>query len=271
MNFLFLWAQLLSRIPNPVCAILVDEDMNTIDMSRAGRYAIVVTQMMLLCACNTLAPSSTSSHAHADKPVGNTKPAVPASAVVSEPTLNEHNVIEPSAAVAKAGLEVSYNVKHMSYGKEELMQLSLVFRNTNSTPLVVTPKVVITDAKGVSVPVYSKRGFDKVAAKMIAMNKKSTNSSAIQEQLEWDKAFWLSKSFTIPAAGIQIGGLVFHDVAPAYPMKLVVSSDGHAYQFAINDPSGTAAAAPDNNKASECHSPALGTALYVGSDPACRK
>lgn len=245
--------------------------MKTIDMNRVGRYAIVVTQMMLLCACNTLAPSATSSHTATDKPASNTKPAVPASAIVSAPTLNEHNVIQPSAAIAKAGLEVSYNVKHMTYGKEDLMQLSLVFRNTNNTPLAVTPKVTITDGKGVNVPVYSKRVFDKVAAKMIGDSKKGANSSAIQEQLEWDKAFWLGKSFTIPAGGIQIGGLVFHNAAPVYPMKLVVSSDGHAYQFAINDPSGTAAAAPENNKASECHSPALGTALYVGSKPACRK
>ena len=245
--------------------------MNTINMNRAGRYAIVITQMMLLCACNTLAPSSTTSQTTSDKPVSNTKPAVAASSVVTAPTLNEHNVIQPSAAVSKAGLEVSYNVKHLSNGKEELMQLSLVFRNTNDTPLAVTPKVTITDGKGVSVLVYSKRVFDKVATKMIANSKKSANGSAIQEQLEWDKAFWLSKRFVIPASGIQLGGLVFHSAAPVYPMKLVVEAEGHTYPFVIKDPSGTAAAAPDDKKASECHSPALGTALYVGSDPACRK
>lgn len=240
-------------------------------MNRAGRYAIVITQMMLLCACNTLAPGSTSSHTPSDKPVNNSKPAAAASAVVSEPTLNEHNVIQPSAAVSKAGLEVSYNVKHLANGKEELMQLSLVFRNTNNTPLAVTPKVTLTDAKGASVPAYSKRVFAKVADKMIADSKKGATSNAIQEQLEWDKAFWMSSRFVIPASGIQLGGLVFHSAAPAYPMKLVVESDGHTYPFVIKDPSGTAAAAADDKKAGDCHSPALGTALYVGSVPACRK
>lgn len=244
--------------------------MSMIDMNKAGRNAIVVAQMMLLCACNMLAPASSSSHGSSEKPAANPKPAVAASAVGNEPTLNEHNVIEPSPAVAKAGLEVSFSVKPMSFGKEELMQLSLVFRNTTNKPLQLAPKVSLSDAQGAAVPVYSKSAFNQVAAKMIANSKKSPNSSSIKEQLEWDKAFWLGKSFTIPAGGILIGGLVFHTATPLYPMKLAVESEGQVYPFTLKGQAANVPAAEDK-KAGDCHSPALGTALYVGSKPACRK
>lgn len=241
-------------------------------MGSASRTVIVAAQLLLLCACNTLAPGAASNHGGNDKPAGNSKAAPAASAVTSASALNEHNVIVPSPAVVKAGLEVSYSVKHLAQGKDALMQVSLVFRNATDKPQVVTPKVVITDGNGKVVAVYSKPVFNKVASRIIAGSKKSSDSSAIREQLDWDKAFWLERHFSIPAGGIQIGGLVYPNTAPAYPMQLVVSAEGRQYSFTIKDPGAAAADNPAaDKKTGDCHSPALGTALYVGSDPACRK
>lgn len=254
--------------------------MNTAGISNTLRFAILGTQVFFLCACNLITPANRAAQSSPAKVAPATK-ATPASGV-NEHTLNEQRVIVLNEGIDKDGLRVSYSMKTLSDGKEELLQLSLVFRNMKEISVAVTPKVVLSDANGVNIPVYSKQHFGRVASSLIAKSRRKGSNidkgsaSAIQEQLEWDKAFWLSRHFKIPASGIQIGGLVFHSSKPLYPMQLVVSSEGKVFQFTINDPGPTAGKKADEKKAdekkaSECHSPALGTALYLGSKPSCRE
>ena len=254
--------------------------MNTASISNTFRFAILGTQVLLLCACTMIAPVNRATQPASAKAVPASKGA-PASGV-DEHTLNEQRVIVLNEGIEKDGLRVSYSMKTLPEGVGDLLQLSLVFRNMKETSVAVTPTVVLSDAKGGDIPAYSKHNFGKVASALITKSKRKgttidkSSASAIQEQLEWDKAFWLGKHFKIPASGIQIGGLVFHSSHPLYPMQLVVSSEGKVFQFTINDPEPATGTKPDEKKAdekkaSECHSPALGTALYLGSKPSCRE
>jgi hypothetical protein len=114
----------------------------------------------------------------------------------------------------------------------------------NAKNITVKPKVALLDDKGANIAVYTKKSFDKVAARVIAKarhkgasaNASNDSANAVKEQLEWDKAFWLKSSFKIPDGGIQIGGLVFHSTNLNVPMKLIVSSQGKVFQFIIKDP-----------------------------------
>ncbi len=260
--------------------------MNTAGISNTLRFAILGTQVFFLCACNLITPANRAAQSAPAKVAPDSK-GTPASGV-NEHTLNEQRVIVLNEGIDKDGLRVSYSMKTLSGRTEDLLQLSLVFRNMKETSVTVTPTVVLSDATGVNIPVYSKHNFGRVASALIAKSKRKgahidkSSASAIREQLEWDKAFWLSRHFKIPASGIQIGGLVFHSSNPLYPLQLVVSSEGKVFQFTINNPVPTAGPQPaagkkadekkaDEKKASECHSPALGTALYLGSKPSCRE
>jgi|GEM_PF-2141355 len=253
-------------------------------MLNAGRlstlkYAIIATQLLCLSACTTLPAGSHEAAPAKNLPTPKNSPAA-ASAVgdssTSEHALKESRVIVPSEEVVKDGLQLSYSIKSLVNGTDNLLQLSLVFRNMNSKVIVLAPKVTLSDAKGAAIPLYSKKAFDKVAASMLAKSKQKGSSAdknavaAMQEQLDWDKAFWMGSHFKIPAGGIQIGGLVFHSAALEYPLKLSVAARGEVFQFTVKDSAIAGDKKPDAKKAGDCHSPALGTALYVGSKPSCR-
>lgn len=243
------------------------------------RYAIIATQLLCLSACTILPTGGHEAAPAKTLPTPKSSP-VAASAVgdssTSDHTLNERRVIVPSEEIVKDGLQLSYSIKSLANDNDNLLQLSLVFRNMNSKVIVLAPKVTLSDAQGIAVPLYSKKTFEKVAASMVAKSKQKGASAdksavaAMQEQLDWDKAFWMGNHFKIPAGGIQIGGLVFHSATLQYPLKLSVAVRGDVYQFMIKDGAGANDKKPDAKKASECHSPALGTALYVGSKPGCR-
>lgn len=253
--------------------------MTKTELGSCSKYVIMVMQLSLLCACSIFPPKSQSPQAVPATSSTSTKSAAAAVPTVASPSvLNEHNVIVPSPGIEKDGLLVSYSMKIMPYSKVQLLQVSLVFRNMSAKDMMITPKVTMTQDNGVAVTAYTKGRFDRLANRMIAHSKRAAGKQknaaerALQEQLEWHKAFWLGKRFRIPADGIQIGGLVFHSGKPVYPLKLVVHSSGRVFQFIIKDPvGGLPEKKPEAKKALECHSPALGTALYVGSDPACRE
>lgn len=249
-------------------------------MSKIGRfstlgYALIATQLLCLSACTMVKPAT--DHTTQSTPTKAAAPAKPAGADADSATvLNEHRVIVPSAEIVKDGLQVSYSIKTVADGADNLLQLSLVFRNTNSKSVVVTPKVSLTDAKGVALPAYTKKAFEKVAANLLSKSKRSKQDQGeidlLREQLDWDKAFWLPARFKIPEGGIQIGGLVFHHDQLVYPLALQVESEDKQFQFTIKDPAAAVAVKkPEEKKSADCgHSPALGTALYVGSKNKCR-
>jgi hypothetical protein len=279
INIRFLSDRILSRIASSEINLL--ESLSMLNTGRLStlRYAIIATQLLCLSACTMLPSDSHDAAPAKNLPAPKSYP-VAASAVsdssTSDHTLNEHRVIVPSEEIVKDGLQLSYSIKSLANEADNLLQLSLVFRNMNSKVMVLAPKVALSDAKGVAIPLYNKKAFDKVAASMLAKSKKkgvSTDKNAVaamQEQLDWDKAFWMSSRFKIPAGGIQIGGLVFHSPNLEYPLKLSVDVRGDVFQFTIKDTAIAVDKKPDAKKAGDCHSPALGTALYVGSKPGCR-
>lgn len=278
-NFRFLSDRILSRIVNSAINFLESPPMlNTGRLSKL-RYAIIATQLLCLSACTTLPSDSHQAEPSKNLPTPKNSP-VAASAVsdssTSDHALKESRVIVPSEEVVKDGLQLSYSIKSLTNDTDNLLQLSLVFRNMNNKVIVLAPKVTLSDAKGVAIPLYSKKSFDKVAASMLAKSKQKGGNvdknavATMQEQLDWDKAFWMASHFKIPAGGIQIGGLVFHSSNLENPLKLTVDVRGEVFQFTIKDTAIAVDKKPDAKKAGDCHSPALGTALYVGSKSSCR-
>lgn len=228
-------------------------------MSKIGRlsligYTLIATQLLGLSACSMIKPAD---HARPPAPV--------AVAATSQPlvidgkdgdgALKEHRVIVPSEEIAKEGLQLSYSLKTVANGSDNLLQLSLVFRNTTNKSMAVVPKVELTDAKGSVLPFYTKKAFDKAAAEMLDKSRQQRGKHAkseanlLREQLDWDKAFWLPAHFKIPEGGIQIGGLVFHHEQPVtYPLSLHVESEGRRFQFAVKDPATAIVKKSDDKK-----------------------
>jgi hypothetical protein len=182
--------------------------------------------------------TSPSNHASQSGPGKQTAPSTNSSASPEgDQIFSEQQLIVPSQGIDKDGLLISYSMKVLPDETGYLLQLTLVFRNMNAKNITVKPKVALLDDKGANIAVYTKKSFDKVAARVIAKARhKGASANAVKEQLEWDKAFWLKSNFKIPDGGIQIGGLVFHSTNLNVPMTLIVSSQGKVFQFIIKDP-----------------------------------
>lgn len=210
--------------------------MSKTGISNSLRFAIIGAQLLFLCACNMTSPSN---HASQSGPGKQTAPSTNSSLASPEGDhiFSEQQLIVPSQGIDKDGLLISYSMKVLPDETGYLLQLTLVFRNMNAKNITVKPKVALLDDKGANIAVYTKKSFDKVAARVIAKARhKGASANAVKEQLEWDKAFWLKSNFKIPDGGIQIGGLVFHSTNLNVPMTLIVSSQGKVFQFIIKDP-----------------------------------
>lgn len=187
--------------------------MTTLGMLRPFRLIISTLPVLLLCACAGTLPSSGVANAP--------KSAAQAQAARTSKTPSDDaktfalsEEITPASSLEKNQLSVSYTLRPIPGGNEQLLRLTLIFRSSRDTYRHIHPHVTLVDAKGNAIRHYSMKEF-------VSMPSRS----------KWADMYWLKPSFRIPPNGLVIGDLVYHCKQANFPMKLSLRIDKDSFDF----------------------------------------
>jgi len=124
-------------------------------------------------------------------------------------------------SLEKHRLSIAYSVNRVRGGEEDLLRLTLIFRNLDSRDRQIRPHIALTDAQGNPVRVLGHGELTRLAA----------GSRKRQEALA--DVHWLNPSYRIPAQGIEIGELVYRGTDFNFPLKLVVGEARDRFEFQV--------------------------------------
>lgn len=173
-----------------------------------SKLACAATLSLLLCACTSLQQANHSSAADATQ-AGNNLTASDDAKVFAP-----NQEITTKSSIEKNHLAVSYNLQVIPGKQEQLIRLSLIFRNHQKAYRHIWPHVTLHDAQGQAIKHYSMQQFIKMSART-----------------QWADMYWLKRSYRIPPDGIAIGELVYHCKQINFPMKLEVKIGKESFSF----------------------------------------
>jgi hypothetical protein len=183
------------------------------------RLMMAITLLSLLGACS-LIPKNSATGANASTSAQSTNGATSVAKII--PARQE---ITPASSIVKRGLSVSYSLKPIHGKHEELLRLTLIFKNQANKGRHIWPHITLIDAKGKRVRSYSLKTLRRITARNAASGQPDQTSS------HWADMFWIKRSYRIPPHGIAIGELVYHGKQFHFPMKLTVRIYKDYYRF----------------------------------------
>lgn len=219
---------------SPACQIHETADsMRASQSGTALRFAIVAAQVLFLCSCASEIPQKSEDNAPARNTAATAAPNV------------QQDVTTITQALEKNGLNVSYSMVALPYEKGYMVRLSLVIRNMKEKYAGVTPRVMLTGAKGNKFYPYSKESFLKVASRWARTSRDNnmglllqisdSGKSTSRERKDWVQTYWIKHSYKIPPDGIEMGALIYHCDRLDYPLKLTLELAGQEFVFIAKD------------------------------------
>ena len=138
--------------------------------------------------------------------------------------------ITPASSIEKNKLSISYSLKAIHGKHEELLRLTLIFRNLADRNRHIWPHITLLDAQGKRVRSYSLATLRRITSDQGA-DPKTDLRHPEQTSSQWADMYWIKRSYRIPPHGIAIGELIFHDKQLNFPMKLSVRIYRDYYRF----------------------------------------
>jgi hypothetical protein len=136
-----------------------------------------------------------------------------------------HQEITPASSIEKSGLSVSYSLKPIHGNHEQLLRLTLIFKNQTNKGRRIWPHITLVDAQGHAVPSYSLKTLRRITSH------KNGSGNTEQASDQWADMYWIKSSYRIPPNGIAIGELVYHSKQLHFPMQLTVRIYKDKYHF----------------------------------------
>lgn len=201
--------------------------MMTIGKSHLARLMMAVILLSLLSACALVPPSL--------RPDSNTNTSAQA-ANGDKPTIDRAKVIParqeitPSSSIEKRKLSISYSLKTIHGKHEELVRLTLIFKNLADKSRHIWPHITLIDARGKTVKAYSLKTFLRISSRR-ETGRNTDSQHAGQTSDQWTDMYWIKRSYQIPPHGIAIGELIYHGKKLNFPMKLTVRIYKDYYRF----------------------------------------
>lgn len=186
---------------------------------RYTRLMTAISLLSLLGACS-LIPKNISPGDDTDPPAQATNGETTVAKII--PARQE---ITPASSIEKNGLAVSYSLKPIPGKYEELLRLTLIFKNQADKGRHIWPHITLVDAKGKRIPAYSLKTLRRITERNTASGQPDQTSS------QWADMFWIKRSYRIPPHGIAIGELVYHGKQFSFPLKLSVRIYKDYYRF----------------------------------------
>ncbi len=178
----------------------------------AARWLLAATGLALLSAC--LSPQGTPGSAARGGPAA---PAASAPSAAHTVTL--------AGSVEKHQLSISYSIATIHGTPEDLLRVTLLFRNLDDQAKPIRPRVALIDAAGDPLRAYSASEFRRVVSRA---------GKAQAAQLA--NVSWLKTAYRIPPGGIVLGELVYHAKEFRFPLKLTVTERGDRFEFTAEEP-----------------------------------
>jgi hypothetical protein len=138
-------------------------------------------------------------------------------------TLSEDSIlsasqeITPASSAEKHRLSISYSLEKVHGKHEDMLKLTLIFRNFDKRYRQVRPHIFLMDAEGGTVRAYTLKEF-------ASMLPKSATA-------QLDEMNWIKSSYKIPPQGIAMGQLVYHGKKFSYPLKLTIRVNKDNFEF----------------------------------------
>jgi hypothetical protein len=167
---------------------------------------MVVMLMAMSGACTTTHPGKVSQ-----------KPEKNHAAVSEENIFSASQEITPVSSIEKDRLSISYSLERAHGRHEELLKLTLIFRNFDNRGRKVRPHILLKDADGKVVRAYTLKEFASRLPK------------SARNQL--DDMNWIKSSYRIPPQGIAMGQLVYHGKKFSYPLRLTIRVNKDNFEF----------------------------------------
>jgi hypothetical protein len=177
-------------------------------LTSCSKLACATALSLLLCACASLQQAGRPSAADTTRAGSNL--AASDDAKVFAP----NQEIATKSSIEKNHLAVSYNLQVIPGKQEQLIRISLIFRNHQKAYRHIWPHITLHDARGQAIKHYSMQQFVKMSARS-----------------QWANMYWLKRSYRIPPDGIAIGELVYHCQQINFPMKLEVRIGKESFSF----------------------------------------
>lgn len=190
--------------------------MITTGKLHSTRLMVAVTLVSLLGACSLIPQKSTSGTSASSSAQTTNGPTTVAKII---PPRQE---ITPASSIEKNGLSVSYSLKTIPGKHEQLLRLTLIFKNQANRNRHIWPHIILKDAKGKRVYSYSLKTLRRITRR---------SGSDKQDADQWADMFWIKSNYRIPPHGIAIGELVYHSKQLHFPMKLTIRIYKDYYRF----------------------------------------
>ncbi len=169
------------------------------------RVLATVAVLALLSACVTQGgPSPKSSDRHRTASAAPEKPAPGGQEITLASTIERHH------------LSISYSLASVRRDREDLLRLTLLFRNLADADRAVSLHIAVTDAQG---------------RPLRALTPQSTGIVSQMQDVQW-----LRSSFDIPAQGIEMGEQVYRAKDLSFPLNISIRIGKDRFEFTANKP-----------------------------------
>ncbi len=119
-----------------------------------------------------------------------------------------------ASTVERHRLSISYSLSSVRHDREDILRLTLLFRNLTDADRAVSLHIVVTDAQG---------------RQLRPLTPQSTGIVSQMQDVQW-----LRSSFDIPAQGIEMGEQVYRAKEVAFPLNISIRIGKDHFEFTAN-------------------------------------
>ena len=195
---------------------------------------LAVSMLLLLLNACALPPFVTQPSTDSTPSAATPAPAANGNATTVAKIIPARQEITVASSIEKNNLSISYSLKPIQGKHEELLRLTLIFKNQSDKSRRIWPHVYLLDAQDKAVKSYSLQTLRRVLSG--GAKPAAPKDGASHMPGEWTDMYWLKKRYQIPPHGIAIGELVYHGKQFNFPLKLTVRIYKDFYKFTAEQP-----------------------------------